>query len=199
MVQSLKWATAHLSRVAGRWARRAGRRARAGRRWARGWVRKQGRWRAQAWPHRLASMGRTGGRQVQAAGGRAGRWAHARAGRPGAGWRKAQACRQACDSRRADTAGTRGARAAGRGSRRGRARSLRGRAGWAAGSRPGFLGARPGRWARGQALGSALGALGPFSIRFDSFFFFLSHQMNTVHCKINFFRKKKLLNSNKIK
>ena len=31
--------------------------------------------------------------------------------------------------------------------------------------------ARPGRWARGLALGSALGALGPFSIRFDSFFF----------------------------
>ena len=31
-------------------------------------------------------------------------------------------------------------------------------------------------------------------------FFFLSHQMNTVHCKIKFFRKKKyLLNSNKIK
>ena len=26
-------------------------------------------------------------------------------------------------------------------------------------------------WARGLALGSALGALGPFSIRFDSFFF----------------------------
>ena len=31
-------------------------------------------------------------------------------------------------------------------------------------------GARPGRWACGLALGSALGALGPFSIRFDSFF-----------------------------
>ena len=46
--------------------------------------------------------------------------------------------------------------------------------------------------ARGLALGSALGALGPFSIRFDSFFF-LSHQMNTVHCKISFFSKKKLI------
>ena len=46
-------------------------------------------------------------------------------------------------------------------------------------------------WAPGLALGSALGALGPFSIRFDSFFFFLSHQMNTVHCKIKFFSKKK--------
>ena len=41
-------------------------------------------------------------------------------------------------------------------------------------------------WALGLALGSALG---PFSIRFDSFFF-LSHQMNIVHCKIKFFRKK---------
>ena len=44
-------------------------------------------------------------------------------------------------------------------------------------------------WAPGLALGSALGALGPFSIRFDSFFF-PSHQTNTVHCKIKFFRKK---------
>ena len=44
-------------------------------------------------------------------------------------------------------------------------------------------------WAPGLALGSALGALGPFSIRFDSFFF-LSHQMNTVHCKIKYFRTK---------
>ena len=62
----------------------------------------------------------------------------------------------------------------------------------------GAAGVRPRRWARGLgawaglglALGSALGALGPFSIRFDSFFF-LSQQMNTVHCKIKFFQKKK--------
>ena len=46
-------------------------------------------------------------------------------------------------------------------------------------------------WLPGLALGSALGALGPFSIRFD-LFFFLSHQMNTVHCKIKFFRKKNI-------
>ena len=52
------------------------------------------------------------------------------------------------------------------------------------------LGAGHAAWAPGLALGSALGALGSFSIRFDSFFF-LSHQMNTVHCKIKFFRKKK--------
>ena len=41
----------------------------------------------------------------------------------------------------------------------------------------------------GLALGCALGALGLFSIRFDSVFF-LSHQMNTVHCKIIFSEKK---------
>ena len=51
------------------------------------------------------------------------------------------------------------------------------------------LGAGRAAWAPGLALGCALGALGPFSIRFDSFFF-LSHQMNTVHCKIKFFSKK---------
>ena len=54
-------------------------------------------------------------------------------------------------------AGARGARQAGR--------RRWARAGHAAG-------ARPGHWAPGLALGSALGALGPFSIRFDSFFFF---------------------------
>ena len=51
------------------------------------------------------------------------------------------------------------------------------------------LGAGRAAWAPGLALGCALGALGPFSIRFDSFFF-LSHQMNIVHCKINFSKKK---------
>ena len=58
-------------------------------------------------------------------------------------------------------AGRAGAQAAGSGARQGAV--VRGAAG-----------ARPGRWARGLALGSALGALDPFSIRFDSFFF-LSH------------------------
>ena len=82
------------------------------------------------------------------------------------------------------TAGRRRRRAAGRWAR-GRALGARQGAGRAAGRRW----ARA-AWAPGLALGSALGALGPFSIRFDSFFF-LSHQMNTVHCKINFFRKKK--------
>ena len=54
------------------------------------------------------------------------------------------------------------------------------------------LGAGRAAWARGLALGSVLGALGPFSIRFDSFFF-LSHQMNTVHCKIKFFFEKQII------
>ena len=39
--------------------------------------------------------------------------------------------------------------------------------------------ARPGHWARGLALGCALGALGPFSIRFDSVFF-LSQLLDIV-------------------
>ena len=121
----------------GRWAGVRGALGRgAWQAWRAAGARRQGRWRAQAWAHRLAGVERAGGRQAQAAGGRAGRWARARAGRAGAGWR------QACGSRRADTARTHGARAAGRGSRRERARSVRGRAGWAAG-------AWPGRWARG--------------------------------------------------
>ena len=112
----------------------------------------------------------------------------------GAGW----ACwaRAAGERERAWPVGRAG-RAGERASGRGRTRR---RAGARAGERQ--LGARQGagraagrRWARaawapGLVLGSALGALGPFSIRFDSFFF-LSHQMNIVHYKIKFFRKKK--------
>ena len=61
------------------------------------------------------------------------------------------------------------------------------------------LGAGRAAWARGLALGCALGALGLFSIRFD-LVFFLSHQMNTVHCKRNFSKKKiYILNLIKIK
>ena len=54
-----------------------------------------------------------------------------------------------------------GARARGRAAARRRRRGAAGR--WAPGARA--------AWAPGLALGSALGALGPFSIRFDSFFF----------------------------
>ena len=95
-------------------------------------------------------MERAGGRQAQDAGRRVGCWARARAGRAGVGWRQAQACRQVCGSRRADTAGKRGARVAGRGSRRWHARSVRGRASWVAG-------AGPGRWARGLGARAGLG------------------------------------------
>ena len=45
--------------------------------------------------------------------------------------------------------------------------SRRGERAWARG-----LGAGRAAWAPGLALGNALGALGTFSIRFDSFFFF---------------------------
>ena len=94
--------------------------------------------------------------------------------------------------------GAGGDRRAGRATRGAQARGVcgaRGRRGAGAGRvqgtrQAGGLGARHAAWARGLALGSALGALGPFSIRFD-LFFFLSHQMNTVHCKINFFFEKK--------
>ena len=79
------------------------------------------------------------------------------------------------------SARARGRAAAGRRRRRAAGRWARGRA----------LGAQQGagRWARGArsvwapglALGSALGALGPFSIRFDSFFFLES--LNE-HCSL---------------
>ena len=100
-----------------------------------------------------------------------------RAGVRGAlGWR-------AWDARQGRAAGVargrQGARAAGA---RARGACAAGRAGWAAGA---LLGARSSRgtgavrtamhglgvaWAPGLTLGCALGALGPFSIRFDSFF-----------------------------
>ena len=114
-----------------------------------------------------AGVGRRGRQQG------AGRWTQARVAgvRTGAGVRQALGVRG-----RARGAARQGARAAGR-QARARQGSRRGRAG---------------RWAwPGLALGSALSALGPFSIRFDSFFFFLSHQMNTVHCKVKCFQKKK--------
>ena len=43
------------------------------------------------------------------------------------------------------------------------------------------LGAGCAAWARGLALGSVLGALGPFSIRFDSFFF---PESPNEHCSL---------------
>ena len=62
-----------------------------------------------------------------------------------------------------------GARACGAGAGRGRRGASVGRAQVTRQARG--LGAGRAAWAPGLALGSALGALGPFSIRFDSFFF----------------------------
>ena len=119
-------------------------------------------------------------------------------GVPGArGRRRERAWRAGhAGARRASVLGREGRQAHGRW--RARARSGERQLGAGAGGRQGVGRAASRRWARGAraacttrlALGSALGALGPFSIRFDSFFF-LSHQMNTVHCKIKFFPKKK--------
>ena len=71
-------------------------------------------------------------------------------------------------------------------------RSRRGRAGldWLGGRRAAWeLGARPGRAAWPWAVYSVHSA--HFRSVLTRFFFVLSHQMNTVHCKIKFFRKKK--------
>ena len=174
-VQNLKWATAHLSRRLGARQAQGARGACVGSAGAR-WARALGASR-QAWQ---ACVGAGRGAQASVRG---------RAGRR----RQAAAARKRSRRMRARQLGA----GAGAGGRQGAARA----AGRALGARQAGAG-RAGRaaWAPGLALGSALGALGPFSIRFDSFFFFLSHQMNTVHCKIKFFRKKKyLLNSNKIK
>ena len=143
-VQNLKWATAHLSRRLG-----------AG----------------QAQGARGACVGSAGARWAR--GGRHDRRA----------WALGVARRQACMGARAGT-GRRQQRARGRarqlgagaGGRQGAGRAAgrwaRGRQGTGrAAGRRWVRGARA-AWAPGLALGSALGALGPFSIRFDSFFFF---------------------------
>ena len=81
--------------------------------------------------------------------------------------------------------GAQGGRPTGAGGRTGAGRRARARA---SGSWEQALGARQGagraagrRWAPGLALGSALGALGPFSIRFDSFFF---PESPNEHCSL---------------
>ena len=62
-------------------------------------------------------------------------------------------------------------RRAGRGARRRASGRRSGRAGQAGARQQARADARRAAWARGLAAGCALGALGPFSIRFDSFFF----------------------------
>ena len=173
-VQNLKWATAHLSRRLGAGQAKGARGACVGSAGA-CWAGALGA-RRQA---RQACVGAGRGAQAGVLG-RAGRRRQAAAARERSGrvgvhgsWAQAHAGDRALGARQG------AGRATGR---------------WVRGPRA--------SWAPVLALGSALGALGalgPFSIRFDSFYF-LSHQMNTVHCIIKIFQKKKyLLNSNKIK
>ena len=114
-----------------------------------------------------------GGRTGRARSAQAGRWelGHTGAGALGAQGKLARGARAVGSHSGGRASTAREAQAAGSVRQRGRARQC-----------------AAGRVA-GLALGNALGALGPFSIHFDSFFF-MSHQMNTVHCKIKFFRKK---------
>ena len=155
---------------------------RAGACWARRQA--QGRWAGRAWGVGLACVGRWAGvRGARQAGSAAG----AR-GRQGA----------------AGVARGRQVRGRRRQAQRGRA----GACGWAhraRGARPAWV--WPGRWMGAQAgpAGPVLVYCGPGSVlaRFLDpvrLGIFLSHQMNIVHCKINFFSKKKkyLLNSNKM-
>ena len=143
-------------------------------RWARGWcpsrgagVRRRRRtgwraWGAQAGCRRRLQAGAQGAGRVRVLGERA-----------QAGGRRRRAGRRAAAGARTRQ-GRAGRAQEGKSAGFGRALSVRGRASWAAG-------ARPGRWARGLALGSALGALGPFSIRFNSFFFLESPN---EHCSL---------------
>ena len=130
----------------------------------------------RAWGAGLACVGRWAGVR-----GTLGRGAGGRAGGRRAGARGAQAGRQ---QRALHGAGGRA------GARQGE--RARGWAHGARGARPaGSTGAQPVRagwasWARLGFLCTLTRFFGP--VRLGSF---LSHQMNTVHCKINFFKKKK--------
>ena len=144
---------------------------------------------------RAGAGGRAGGRRAGARGAQAGR--RQRAARR---WRARGRASERAAGRAGVRLGARRARgrqcAAGRDRTRGRARQD---------ARQGVAGggsARPGRPGRGP--GVQLGQVGCFDA-LDSFFgpvrlgSFLSHQMNTVHCKIFFRKKKNLLNLIKIK
>ena len=151
MVQNLKWATAHLSRVAGLSAQGAGR-AQAGAGRAAGCagrgagVRRRGRTGWRAWGAQAGAQGAGRARACWASGRRLATGAGVQAG-----------VRQQARGHDRDARGIRG-----RAQQQARARAERAGQGW--------LGGRRATWARGLALGSALSALGPFSIRFDSFF-----------------------------
>ena len=139
------------------------------------------------WARQQARTGALGHRRACWGAGACGRALGARV------WHGQARCRRADARASGRCAGRAGERQA-HGRWRARARAGERQLGAGAGGRQGAGRAAGRRWARaawapGLALGSALGALGPFSIRFDSFFF-LSHQMNTVHCEIKFFEKK---------
>ena len=168
LVQNLGWATAQVSLRLG-WALGAGR-AGAGRAGT-----------AQAaWARGRGAHGRWGAGAAGAGLGAAGMGA-----RSGTAWRAGRA------------GGWAGARTAGRSRRAGRARQARARAeragqGWLGGRRAAWaLGARPGRAAWPWAVHSVHSAHFR-SVLTRFFFFFLSHQMNTVHCEIKFFEKKNI-------
>ena len=135
---------------------------------------------AQAW-----ALGPRAG--AQAPGGCVGRWARARAGREGIGWRQAQACRQARGRWSEWQAGREAAGAQGTQQARGHAMDARGRAAGAGkGARAGRLGGLCASGVRSWAKLGVLVHLTQFLAWFD-LLFFPSHQMNTVHFKINFF------------
>ena len=132
--------------------------------------------------------------------------ARARAWALGAG-RSARGAQATAARARGAQAGTRaGVGAAGRGRPRGAARQGAGARRQLGGRRA--RGRAAGVGARGAGLGRAAwawpGRLGwPWAVHsvhsahfrsvLTRFFFFLSHQMNTVHCKVKFFRKKKII------
>ena len=117
------------------------------------------------------------GRAGEGAGGRWGAQAAGACRRWGARVARGRQARERWQARgRAGGLGARQGAAAGAGARGARVAELAGRA----------------AWARGLALGCALGALGLFldPVRLG---IFLSHQMNIVHYKIKFFSKKKII------
>ena len=110
---------------------------------------------AQAWAG-VARSGCVGGRELSVG---------ARVASERQGARRARRAGVQARGARSAQVGKRQARRAGRSAGRGRARQqARAHAAWA------WLGTRRAAWARGLVAGCVLGALGPFSIRFDSVF-----------------------------
>ena len=181
---------------------------RAGRRWALGWVRRQGRWACWRWgaglgvqARRQQALGRAGTARACANGRGARRRARrARQAERAAGWASGSSAQGARQAGRA-AAGRAGCAGRAGDGRQARGQAWRGRAGargWARTVRAGH--GRPGRglgaggWQTGPA-GPVLVHYAPGSVlaRFLDpvrLGIFLSHQMNIVHYKIKFFRKK---------